>query len=280
MTAVLELPPLQKGIRTLTDEEAEKLKAEYPESELPSSPKTGCVTCKGVGTFMWLDSRGQPAEYKCNCVDQWIMHRYFLYCGIGIHYQRLAWVDIRGDHPAIEFIVDYVDNSERHMDRGKGMVLYGPNGTGKTLFSVLLLKMLLGKGHDGYLTTFQDMLDAFRNGFRDTAARNWFHRRVKNAGFLVMDDVGKEQDKADGYNTDILTNIVRHRVAHARPTIITTNFMPERIHLGYGNSLVSLLAEGALSMEFTGEDFRKTKLEDRNTMEESLNLTRPITVAG
>jgi DNA replication protein DnaC len=273
--AVRELPPLPSGIRTLTDAEADRLRATIPAAELPVDPQH-CITCEGTGTFQW-HAGGRICEWKCNCIDQWIMHRYFLHSGIGLSYQRLAWTDVRPDHPAIEVITDYEDNSDAFVRSGVGLVLHGPNGTGKTLFAALLLKSLLARGHDGYLTTFREMLDTFTRGFRDNVEQRWFHKRVKNAGVLVVDEVGKESGKDRDFPMETLEDLIRHRVAHARPTIITTNYGPDKVRSGYGSGLVSLLSERSIFYECRGEDFRPTS-NTRVVDEARQNLTRPVTV--
>jgi DNA replication protein DnaC len=269
-----ELLPLPLGIRTLTDVEIERLRAEH--DDLPRSPQD-CITCGGKGEFTGIDGN----RYRCCCVDQFILHRYFLHCGIGLAYQRLSWTDVRQHHPMIPPIMAYEANGEANLNAGLGMLMHGDRGTGKTLFAILLLKALLARGHDGYLTTFRRMLDSFREGFRDSEARAWFHRRVSNVGFLVVDEVTMEQrdtKMAHDWPLDTLEDVIRHRVAHARPTILTTNYDPEEVRRGYGGGIISLVGEQSSILRFTGEDFRprqKLRLEE----EVDRGLIRPITIA-
>lgn len=271
--AVRELSPLPAGIRTLTDEEADRLRAEH--DDLPVTPKH-CLICGGTGSFLWLDG-DEIAEWKCNCIDQYILHRYFLHAGIGLHYQRLSWADVRSDHPAIPVIREYIDNSDYYVRTGIGFLFYGPNGTGKTMFAVLLLKALLAQGHDGYFATLRSILTALTGTFRNDDKAEWFHRRIRNAGFLVIDEVGKEQARDKDWTADTLEDIVRHRVAHARPTILTTNYSLGQVE-HYGPSLVSLLSERSKHYEFGGEDFRRTRLAGRQEFERENHLVRPVTV--
>jgi DNA replication protein DnaC len=266
-----ELQPLPPGIRTLTDEEIERLRAEH--DDLPRSPQQ-CITCKGKKEFLGIDGH----RYRCDCVSQFILHRYLLHCGIGLLYQRLSWMDLRRDHPQIDTLMAYVDDAESNLNAGLGMMLYGDRGTGKTMFAVLCLKALLARGYDGYLTEFRRMLDSFKGGFRDTEARQWFYRRVSNVGFLVIDEVtmeARDKDKSYDWPLDTLEDVIRHRVAHARPTILTTNYNPEDVKRGYGAGIISLLSEQATILRFSGDDFRPThklRLEE----EVKRHLTRPV----
>lgn len=275
MSEVRELPPLPPGIRTLTDVEVERLRSEH--DDLPKSP-AHCITCRGKKEFLGRDGH----RYHCNCIDQFILYRYLLWCGIGKHYQRLSWTDIPNDHPLADPIIEYADNAEAKLDSGRGLLLHGDRGTGKTMFAVLLLKLLLARGHDGYFTEFRRMLDAFKVGFRDAAAREWFYRRVSNVGFLVIDEVtmeARDAEKARDWPLDTLEDVIRHRVAHARPTILTTNYEPEQVRRGYGAGIMSLLSESATTLRFGGISDYRPRNAARVEAEERSGMVRPITVS-
>lgn len=273
---VLELPPLPSGIRLLTNDESDRLKSAYPPSELPPDP-SGCITCRGKGSFLWLDDAGQTAEYKCPCLDQWVMHRYFLHCGIGLAYQRYGWNDVKAEPGAIEVIYDYFDNAETYTNAGIGLVLHGKGGTGKTLLSTLILKRLLGEGHDGYFTTWNELIESFTAGWTDKADKVWFHRRVKNAGVLVIDDLGREYKGKVNLTSPTLDEVLRHRVAASRPTILTTNKDAHQVSQGYGSSIVSLLQERCIAYHFVGESFRE-RASQRLIDEARKGLIRPVVV--
>lgn len=278
-----ELPPLPSGIRLLTDPEGDRLRSLYPPTDLPPTPDD-CITCGGKGTFLGyappeVDAEGDfTCEWKCNCPDQWTLHRYFLHANIGIAYQRLRWADATHVEPgALEKVEGYLNAAEAYIRAGMGLLLYGTNGTGKTLLSTLVLKELLGKGYDGYTTTFNEMLGSFSKGWKDVDDQRWFHKRVKNAQVLVIDDLGKEMKGRQEMPMATFDEVLRHRVANAKPTIITTNLDVQKVTETYGISVLSLLREKSSTYRFTGDDFRDNA---RNRFEDEVKagIVRPVTI--
>lgn len=275
--SVAELSPPPPGIRLLRNDEVERLRQRYP--KLPSTPER-CPTCKGRGQFRWWYGTAEQRSveaYKCDCVSQWTLHLYLLNANIGPTYQRLAWHDVATEQGAIDKVTHYLENAEAYVDAGCGLILYGEMGTGKTMLATLILKHLLGLGYDGYFTTFSEMIDTYTGGWHDAEEKAWFHRRIKNAEVLVLDDVGREYQgrKSSGLPESTFDEVLRHRVAAATPTIITTNLDLQRLQEGYGGNVMSLLHERSTTYRFTGEDFRdhaRMRLDD----EVRMGLTRPV----
>lgn len=251
-----------------------------------------CPTCRGRLSFRWWspDEPGVAVDWQCNCTAQRKMQRAFMHCGLGLAYQRLSWDDMTQVTPALmEVVDDYVTHVEGNVQAGQGMILWGPGmGTGKTGCTALLLKRLISMGYDGYFTGFAQMIDLHAAGWRDREDQDWFVRRVTNAGLLVIDDVGRERKQVrveDGkvaeYGTALaealFDNVIRTRVASARPTLITTNRSMEEIRHLYAGNVMSLLAEACWDHQVTGGDFRPSAKERRQT-ELRQGLSRPIVV--
>lgn len=293
-----EMEPLSRDIRLLTDEEGRRLAARNP--NLPATPEQ-CITCHGRGSFMWWnDERTEPVEWKCNCVDQWVLHRVLLSAGVGVAYQRLGWGDATSVEPGAKAKVqDYLEHAEAYLSAGCGLILYGAGlGNGKTLMATLIIKKLVVEGQDGFVTTFADMLQMFTSTFRDQEEKKWFYRRIKNAGVLVLDDVGREHKQrriltkverertgseigAVDFTTSMAEStfdeVLRHRVASALPTIITTNLDLDKLQESYGGNVMSLLHERSTTYRFTGGDFRD-QARLRLSEEIAMGLQRPLVV--
>jgi DNA replication protein DnaC len=271
---VLTLPSLPAAVRVLDDAETRWLRDLYP--DLPMS-LGNCVTCKGATRFRWLDDAGQPADYECNCADQFLAHRFLLNAGIELHYQRLRWDDADGIPPdALSVIEDYIAHVEQYVATGLGLVLWGTFGTGKTLASALLLKAVLGQGTDGFFTTMHTLLDRFTEGWEKREAATWFNFRIRNAGLLVIDDIGREHAGRNAVAESTLDHVLRSRVASDRPTIITTNRTPEELVTLYARQAMSLITESTIMHEFRGTDFRPEN-QTRRVREARQGLVRPIT---
>lgn len=287
------LPPLPEGIRPLLNAESDRLEREYP--DLPDSPLR-CGTCSGKETFRWWDRYSNPprltvvVDYQCPCADQWVMSRRFLYHGIGTVYQRLGWADLVAVEPqAKEQVADYLCDFERHKRAGIGLVLHGGLGTGKSLLGAMIAKQVLALGHDAYFATFAEMLKHLTSGWDSVEDREWYAKRIRNAGLLVLDDIGREHkqrrhiageglvDNPMALSESSADDLLRHRVAHAKPTIITTNHDLETLEAHYGSNVMSLFDECSITYHFTGENFR-AKAKVRTVDESRQGLVRPVVV--
>jgi DNA replication protein DnaC len=303
MTELVQLPARPAGINTLTNPEADRLEALHP--DVPRSPEN-CVTCLGALSFQWWDYyvEGHDPEdpkvvrYECNCVDQYITHRRLLYCGIDKNQQRYCWPDMTGVPARTKELVEtYLSRAERYVNNGRSLFLYGDRGTGKSMLATMLAKHLIGEGYSSHFTTFAGMIGRFSEGWESPDARQWFQRRIRNVGFLVIDDIGKEhqqgmlvnaQDaKASGYDgpgrikfvnpiaESLVNDILGDRVAGARPTIITSNLNLDEIAQHYGPRISELIRESSITHRFDAESFREG-LKHRVTLEDDLDLTRPV----
>lgn len=277
-----KLPALPAHCRTLSTVDAARLNASG--QGVWTDPSKRCLTCHKALVFRWYAPRSREessaVEYECECVDQWMLHRWLLNAGIGTGYQRLSWDDAVAVPAHIqERAMAYVVDHEVHVDAGLGLVLWSPDrGTGKTLMATLVAKELMARGEDLYFCQFNDMIDHFTAGWRDEEERRWFNRRVRNAGVLVVDDLGREHKGRSEVTESMLDQVVRHRVAMARPTIITTNYTEKQVREGYGPNVMSLLTECSQWVEVPGTDYRQRHGE-RILAEKQLGLTRPLVVA-
>jgi DNA replication protein DnaC len=239
------------------------------------------VTCQGRKTFLWVREPGStPVEFECDCKEQYILSRYLLNAGIDLDYQKLGWMDASHvEDAAIELVDDYIEHAEGFTRTGYGLFLFGSKGSGKTLLATLLLKMLLGRGFDGYFTTFPSMIEHHTEGWRNPDEKVWFEQRIVNAGVLVIDDVGRELKNSTA-SLDIIEamfdKVIRSRVSGSRPTILTTNFDAKDFTIKYKGNVMSLLAGRNDFYEFVGNDFRKEFQADRIKAEARAGLTRPV----
>lgn len=282
------LPPIPPSMRVLgvSDADLDLLQAKFP--SFPRSPVDNpgeCVTCNGAKVFRWLTfppyrDEGEPVEFVCPCPDQWTMHTFFSHANIGSRYQRLSWRDaLAVDLDAKTAVWDYLEDGVARVRAGAGFIFTSPTGgTGKTLLATLLLKGLIGRGFDGYFTTFSEMIDTYTGGWYSQETKKVFHRRILNARVLVLDDVGKEWK---GKNLELteatFDTVIRHRVNCGLPTIVTTNLSVDELGRGYGGSVLSLLSEVCTEIRMTGESFR-SEANARLLRETSMGLTRPIVV--
>jgi len=268
------LDPPPPHCRVISTADAARLRAQDP--LIWADPAKTCLTCRKRGTFDWFDGE-QRVTYACDCTSQWVLHRWLLNAGLGTWYQRLSWRDVVAVSQDAQLqVMNYVDRHADNVAAGLGLVIWSEDlGTGKTLMAVLTAKALLREGEDVHFCQFTDMIDYFTAGWRDEAEKRWFNRRIRNAGVLVIDDLGREHKGRSEVVESMLDQVIRHRVAMARPTIITTNNTPDVMKQGYGSNVMSLLSERSQWVALTGIDFRSAS-KDRILRETSDGLTRPL----
>jgi DNA replication protein DnaC len=264
------LAPLSKAlIRTLTNEESARLNRKHGSPQ----PYTECHTCQKKGFFLTRLGDGEPVECECNCREQWMLGRLLLEAGIGDTYQRYSRRHVRAvAEDVLAEVYDYIENLDAYFDAGLGLMLYSERtGTGKSLLTYLVLKEAMARGYRVYFTNFTEMIEFHTDGWTDAEHRAWFVKRLQHADFLAIDEMGKEslvKNRAEMV-VELVDRVIRTRIAHGRPTIISTNLSPEGgEETGYQNlkndltryhgGLISLIAERTIQVEVGGADYRQT----------------------
>lgn len=145
--------------------------------------------------------------------------------------------------PAYDEIVDWMTDT-----KGKGLVLMGGCGLGKTLFAKYILPVLFHCRQE-YIITCHDA--------SDMQARP---DEVLGSPLPMVDDVGTEGVSVDyGRRRDTFSELVDQCEKKGRLLIITTNLTPEELERRYGSRTISRLMKICRCVVFNGEDMRKKR---------------------
>lgn len=117
----------------------------------------------------------------------------------------------------------YADNFSELRKSGKGLLLYGNTGTGKTYAACEIANALVDKGYPVLVTNFARVL----NTLQDTFAKQEYIDGMNAFQLLVLDDLGIERDTA--FSREQVYNIIDSRYRSGLPMIITTNLSIEKI---------------------------------------------------
>ena len=165
----------------------------------------------------------------------------------------------------------YVENFDQMMAKGKGLLFYGPVGTGKTFISACIANALIDKCHPCLVTNFSRLCNTI-SGMYD--GKQDYIDGLDSFDLLVIDDLASERDTE--YMGEIVQNIIDSRYRSGKPLIITTNLTSEELKHPADirkQRIYSRLFEMCIPVEVNGRDRRKEILkEDYKEMEMLLGL--------
>lgn len=158
---------------------------------------------------------------------------------------------------------------KRHLI-GKGMLLYGRNGTRKSTLAAAILTDVQYKApaYRGYYIRFSEWKRHLTNTFSkdpndlQAAQSAKVLLIVERIPLLVLDDIGQEHRTQSGFTESMLHELLRVRYEAARPTVATTNIEPSAMLETYGPSFDSFRYDAFDTIRMLGRDSRKPAKED------------------
>lgn len=118
----------------------------------------------------------------------------------------------------------YVDHFAELRKSGKGLLLYGPIGTGKTYAACEVANALIDKGYSVLVTNFSRILNALQGTFE----KQDYIDRLNRFQLLIVDDLGIERSNSE-FAKEQIYNVIDSRYRACLPMIITTNLSIEKI---------------------------------------------------
>ena len=155
-------------------------------------------------------------------------------------------------------------------DEGRGLLLMGNCGVGKTHLAVAALVEIINSNKAGRLLfcNFQDLIQEIQASFDsdEVPSKSEILRPLLEADLLVLDELGSQ--KPTTFVQDILYYVINSRYNEERTTIFTTNYFDtpaeskeESLAQRIGTRLRSRLYEMANLIQFTGtSDHRRNAI--------------------
>lgn len=172
-----------------------------------------------------------------------------------------SWTFANDDHQneRISKIANaYVDKFDEMKRNGKGLLLFGGVGTGKTFIAACIANALIDKLHPALVTNFARLTNTI-SGMYD--GKQEYIDGLDRFDLLVIDDLASERDTE--YMGEIVQNIIDARYRARLPLIVTTNLTSEELkHPAEMRKqrIYSRLFEMCIPLEVSGVDRRKRKL--------------------
>ena len=154
----------------------------------------------------------------------------------------------------------YVDNFLEMKKRGKGLLLYGPVGTGKTHVAACIANELINQGRPCLVTNFARITNTLQGMFD---GKQRYLDDFNRLDLLVIDDLAAERDTS--YMNEMIFNIIDSRYRSGKPLIVTSNLTQAELTAPTSvdkERIYSRLLEMCVPVEMKGADRRKKKLQD------------------
>ena len=242
-----------------------------------------CSICDGVGLVRVLDSAGRWVSKPCECQEIQREERRIAAARIPQRYRDCTLDAFDPSYPrADESLSRALLTARRFVDQypvdtgGKGLLLVGTAGLGKTHLAVGVLQRLVReRGVKGLFCDYRELLKNIQNSYNSQVNTTELEllKPVFAAEVLILDDLGAQ--KPNEWVWDTVALILNTRYNDKLTTIITTNYadlpagggaateveraareqtLGDRI----GDRMRSRLAEMCIRVEMKGEDFRQS----------------------
>lgn len=154
----------------------------------------------------------------------------------------------------------YVNNFTEFRRQGKGLLLYGSVGTGKTYFAACIANSLLDSGYDVLMTNFASLTNKIQGMFD---GKQEFIESLNKYSLIIIDDLGTERKSE--FMQEMVFNIIDSRYRAGLPLIITTNLTMEELTkpqaVGFAR-IYDRILERCLPIKVEGSSRRRQGFKD------------------
>lgn len=179
--------------------------------------------------------------------------------------------DDRANAKLSDAMQNYVENFDKYKAEGKGLLMYGDTGRGKTFAACCIANALIDKGVPVLVTQFgriRNELWGLKEG------RQEYLDNLNKFSLLVIDDLAAE-GKTE-YMGELIYTVIDSRERAKLPIIITTNLTKEELEkpadMTY-KRIFSRLFGNCIPVKVEGKDRRKMRLiAEYGTMKTELGL--------
>ncbi len=154
----------------------------------------------------------------------------------------------------------FVDNFPTFKKEGKGLLLFGTVGTGKTFLAACVANALIDQGVPCLVTNFARIANEVQGMFD---GKQEYYDNLNRFPLLVIDDLSAERKTE--YMQEIVFNVIDARYRANLPLIVTTNLTREELLHPAGltyERIFSRLFEMCTPIEISGKDRRQKALRE------------------
>lgn len=155
--------------------------------------------------------------------------------------------------------INYVDNWKPFKKEGKGILLYGSVGTGKSHLAACIANALIEEGERVVMRNFATIANTLFN----TEDKQEYIDSLCGVGLLIIDDLGAERDSK--WMHENVFNVIDTRINTGLPLIVTTNLTNEQLGKPQGDwekRIYDRVLGVCHPIEIKGKSMRRKRLND------------------
>ena len=254
----LEMEKINRKLRVILQ------KSGFPEDFL--QPVYRCPLCKDTGYV------GEPVHEPCACLKRAVLNKLYQNEGLqGLEYQNFSTFDesifpdtiIEGKKLSQRaYIQKYRVFCEEYANsfkpgEGKGLLLCGRSGLGKTFLMNCVAQRVLELGYSVVVISAYKLVELMRNYQFDGKGAEQV-QDILTCDLLAIDDLGSEP-MLRGVTLSAIYHIVNERNNANRAIVVTTNCSSDLLYEKYDDRIAArLTAPSKMSViEFMGVDVRR-----------------------
>lgn len=165
---------------------------------------------------------------------------------------------------------NYVENFAEFYESGKGLLLYGTCGTGKTYAALEIANALTDRMHSVRFSTFAAIANEL---FDNPDRQEYINALAQNYSLLIIDDYAAERNTP--WMQEQLFSVIDARCKARKPLIVTTNLTRNQMFDKSDTAryrICSRLCELCIAIEASGKDRRiQQYINNKQHYEDLLN---------